>query len=308
MYKALGNAFLTVVAFLAPANATEVKYQTQYELASWNFSGDKFACNLNHEVENFGTFSLLKNAGEPMRLTLKADWLLGDDIRAAIGIEPSAWNRESQQALYQARWNNTYASLSRSTEGFLESLELGHQWRAELSRGDQHWLVQSSSVGAQQAALSMRKCLRQILPMSYAQLQRINISYASGSIAPNSESKQILSAAALYVAADDRISKVLVDGHTDSDGDSLENLVLSRTRADEVAARLVSLGIAPSLIEVRGHGERYPLVSNGSSKGRAKNRRVTIRLVMSGSEATGAMEQLEATLPKSINAQVNLDE
>ena len=69
-----------------------------------------------------------------------------------------------------------------------------------------------------------------------------------------------------------------VDGHTDSVGTRADNFILAENRAKEVTAYLVAQGLPEDKIVVRWHGERYPAVSNDSINGRAKNRRVTIRL------------------------------
>lgn len=50
-------------------------------------------------------------------------------------------------------------------------------------------------------------------------------------------------------------------------------------RAQQVADALIARGLHSDMIEVRAHGSRYPVASNSTAKGQAKNRRVTIRLV-----------------------------
>ena len=53
---------------------------------------------------------------------------------------------------------------------------------------------------------------------------------------------------------------------------------MSKGRAELISQYLARRGIPESWITVRWHGERYPAVSNASKAGRAKNRRVTVRL------------------------------
>lgn len=69
---------------------------------------------------------------------------------------------------------------------------------------------------------------------------------------------------------------VRIEGYTDNRGQSAENLLLSRARAQAVADVLVELGIAAERIEVQGYGEAFPLAANASGQGRAQNRRVEI--------------------------------
>lgn len=69
---------------------------------------------------------------------------------------------------------------------------------------------------------------------------------------------------------------VRIEGYSDSSGDKLANLELSRARAQAVADVLVDLGVETTRIEVQGHGESFPVAENASARGRALNRRVEI--------------------------------
>jgi outer membrane protein OmpA-like peptidoglycan-associated protein len=72
---------------------------------------------------------------------------------------------------------------------------------------------------------------------------------------------------------------VEVVGHTDSVGREAYNQDLSERRAVAVADYLVSQGIAPNIISVRGVGENSPVASNGTRDGRQQNRRVDVTIV-----------------------------
>lgn len=73
--------------------------------------------------------------------------------------------------------------------------------------------------------------------------------------------------------------KVEVAGYTDSQGAAEYNEGLSMRRAQTVHDYLVSKGIADDRMSVRGYGEADPIASNETAEGRAKNRRVTLRIV-----------------------------
>ncbi len=68
--------------------------------------------------------------------------------------------------------------------------------------------------------------------------------------------------------------KLIIDGHTDAQGDDQKNQTLSEKRAAAVKKYLVSKGVDESRLTSRGFGESKPKASNDTSKGRAENRRV----------------------------------
>ena len=93
---------------------------------------------------------------------------------------------------------------------------------------------------------------------------------------------------ALLPAAQDRLNqvtdallatkerKLIVEGHTDSQGSNSFNQVLSQKRADAVRSYLISRGYPGDLILAQGIGEDRPIADNASAEGRANNRRVEI--------------------------------
>lgn len=75
---------------------------------------------------------------------------------------------------------------------------------------------------------------------------------------------------------------VAIFGHTDSTGTDAINDPLSVNRANAVADYLLSQGVAPTQIKsVIGKGSKEPVADNGTSAGRAENRRVEIYLYAS---------------------------
>ena len=73
--------------------------------------------------------------------------------------------------------------------------------------------------------------------------------------------------------------RVLLIGHTDSDGEPDYNLDLGMKRAEEYKEHLVSLGVDESKIEVKSVGETDPAVPNDSPENKQRNRRVTIQII-----------------------------
>ncbi|MFL9582251.1 OmpA family protein [Stenotrophomonas sp. AB1(2024)] len=70
-----------------------------------------------------------------------------------------------------------------------------------------------------------------------------------------------------------------VVGHTDSIGSDAVNNKLSLERANSVADYLAGQGVQRVRMETLGAGKAYPIADNSTDAGRAKNRRVEIRVI-----------------------------
>ncbi|MEQ8624576.1 MAG: OmpA family protein [Vicingaceae bacterium] len=82
------------------------------------------------------------------------------------------------------------------------------------------------------------------------------------------------------VALMNQLNSLKVDliGHTDSDGDTQSNQILSTKRAETVKAYLQSKGINADRLSSTGKGELSPIESNETISGKAMNRRVEFQL------------------------------
>ncbi len=72
--------------------------------------------------------------------------------------------------------------------------------------------------------------------------------------------------------------KIKIGGYTDNVGNAASNLKLSGERAKNVMAELVKLGTAATRMEAQGYGDTNPVASNDTPEGRAKNRRISMRV------------------------------
>ena len=73
--------------------------------------------------------------------------------------------------------------------------------------------------------------------------------------------------------------KISIEGHTDSFGSDASNLNLSQQRADAVTQYLLAnMTIDRSRITSTGYGETVPIANNETNEGRAKNRRIDLRI------------------------------
>lgn len=75
--------------------------------------------------------------------------------------------------------------------------------------------------------------------------------------------------------------KILITGHTDNTGGYDYNMALSRKRAHEIEAYLISRGIEKSRMTTRGYGYERNIKPNNTEEGRQMNRRVEITVMES---------------------------
>ena len=73
--------------------------------------------------------------------------------------------------------------------------------------------------------------------------------------------------------------RVRIEGHTDWVGTEAYNQGLSERRARAVKDFLVSGGIEASRQQMMGYGETQPMADNGTSEGRAMNRRAELKVI-----------------------------
>ena len=73
--------------------------------------------------------------------------------------------------------------------------------------------------------------------------------------------------------------RIEVQAYTDSMGKAAYNQALSEKRANSVGDYLIGAGVAADRIEVKGYGETKPIADNSTPEGRAKNRRVELKVI-----------------------------
>jgi outer membrane protein OmpA-like peptidoglycan-associated protein len=160
---------------------------------------------------------------------------------------------------------------------------------AELGRANQSLAAQGAQL---QSEVQRRKDAEQRAAQAAADLARIAsvthearglVITLSGSVLFTSNKADLLPGAQLKLndVADallkqDESSKIVIEGHTDSQGSAALNQDLSQRRAEGVRAYLVSRGIPGDRLTAQGFGPSRPIADNGTAEGRANNRRVEI--------------------------------
>jgi outer membrane protein OmpA-like peptidoglycan-associated protein len=88
------------------------------------------------------------------------------------------------------------------------------------------------------------------------------------------ESDELLDGIAKVMKDHPELTKIEVQGHTDTQGTKQHNKVLSQARAESVKRALEKRGVAAARLSAVGYGQEKPIADNGTEEGMAKNRRV----------------------------------
>jgi OOP family OmpA-OmpF porin len=107
-------------------------------------------------------------------------------------------------------------------------------------------------------------------------LPGVNFETNSDRLLPGAE--QVLADAAATLRMNPDLV-VDVAGHTDSDGSAEYNEGLSERRANTVRDYLLNHGASPGNLTAHGFGESVPIADNATADGKARNRRVELRIL-----------------------------
>ena len=99
-----------------------------------------------------------------------------------------------------------------------------------------------------------------------------DILYTTASAELNKKAQFILENFALFLKENPKV-EIMIQGHTDNEGNDQLNLELSERRAKGVKDFLIAQGIASKRLEAKGFGETQPKVPNTSDANKAQNRR-----------------------------------
>jgi len=104
------------------------------------------------------------------------------------------------------------------------------------------------------------------------------VEFTSGSDILTLEARSVLGQV-VNALVDYPTAKIIIAAHTDNQGPTDENLMLSKRRAIAVTRFLVEQGIDGARLAPRAYGESKPRETNETPAGRAANRRVEFNLV-----------------------------
>lgn len=286
-YKSSGIAIL--LAMLA-AQAQAVRYSNEINPSSWSTHSSVFECRLEHSVPYYGDAVFRTRAGEASAFYLRASTSRFEAGTASVVAKSPVWKSHTERQdlgdISVKRGKRPLWLDSKHAENYLSQLYQGRElefirptWYHNEKAPAMDLVVKT--IGFREAYDQYLSCLAGLLPRNYDQMRRTALYYSVGDAESDGLSNsniQSLEYILALVKHDNKIRKFYIDGHASSPGDRTDNLELSKMRAEIVADWLRNRGIPEDWMVVRWHGERYPVATNATKGGRAKNRRVTVRI------------------------------
>jgi OmpA-OmpF porin, OOP family len=104
------------------------------------------------------------------------------------------------------------------------------------------------------------------------------VTFETNSTVLTPDSRPVLNEVADGMSKHPRL-RVELQGYTDSTGSDKYNLMLSDKRANSVREYLITQNVKPEQLSARGYGKADPIASNATPDGRAKNRRVVMKVL-----------------------------
>lgn len=276
---------LIFIFALAAAPAAASRFDSVMSDADWQVDASVFECKMSHPIRAFGEAVFLQRAGEEQSFYLRQQNRYLSEGEAELTAHNPPWRemprRESLGSVavtvgerpVQLGWRESQRLISQ----LLGGKRLFFSRTSWASDADQMQVV-VEPISFRPALNAYQNCLADLLPVNYDQIARTALYFPSGSDELRASELRKLQHLTQYAKADERITEIYVDGHTDAIGLQADNLDLAQRRAQAVSQFLIDNGVAEGKINVRWHGERYPVASNDTPEGRGENRRVTIRI------------------------------
>jgi OOP family OmpA-OmpF porin len=226
------------------------------------------------ETKDFDAFNLETGKREKVRVEgrrTKLTYRVEDRSKEASGL---AVVRNYENAIKSVQGTVLYIDGNRFVNGKI--VKDGNEFWAQAEKGNGLiWLTVVEKAAMVQHVTANADALgSDIKSAGHVAVQGIYFDTGKAEVKP--ESQPALQEVAKMLSSDPGL-KLLVVGHTDSQGQFEANMKLSQARAEAVVQALTkNHGVAESRLKAQGAGPIAPVATNRTEEGRAKNRRVEL--------------------------------
>lgn len=277
----------SIALFVSQASAGIRQYQADIASSKWHLIDEsRLQCTLSHNIPNYGEAKFSAKANRNSNMLFELDMLGLPDNYSLAEVRSVAPNWRPGNA------GRTLANMKLHKQ-FSPDLPKKVAWTllSELEKGMSptfyynDWYNEQDKVSVGLSTSRFHKayqkfvsCVGNLLNYSFDDISYTVLNFEFGSDKFTKASKRKINMIREYLSLDQELDIVLIDGFTDSYGGRNTNLKTSEKRANKIRQYFIDNGIEPSRIEAKGYGEKRHIASNQTVLGRAKNRRVVIRM------------------------------
>lgn len=281
------TTLIIVTTWAANLMAGIQHYQAPLNQTQWKANTKKLHCSLSHDIPFYGRATFQQSAGEPLQFSMKVKRrATRNKDRARLRALPPEWKHQV------AAVDLEEVAVHKGDTPFLLEGKLPSRMLAELEKGMfptfsyRDWVDASDRVTVSLPGIHIKdaldtfiQCLSRLPVYKFADFQNSMINFEPGKHKLGPSARKRLDDVARYLKSDNEVKRIELTGHTDSIGRKRNNDKLSERRSQAVRNYLAAKGIESNKLKLKSVGERKPVASNKTSKGRAKNRRTQISLI-----------------------------
>lgn len=264
-------------------------YEAPLDSASWALQGSALKCSLIQEIPLYGMAKFSSQASRKSNLNFDLSsrrYNPNTVTEAVLSSEPPIWKHNRAATVLgpitmfpgatpvTIKNQNAWDLLIQLEQGMFPTFA----YQSPLVNNDKV-SVALSAVNFQPVYDEFLDCVANLLPYSFDDIAETYVYFDFNRSAFTKQTREALSRIGAWLAVDKTMELVLLAGHTDSKGEYRYNMKLGKRRASAVKKFFTDAGIPASKIKLQSFASLQPQSSNATPEGRAKNRRVMIKMI-----------------------------
>lgn len=286
MMKLLSVIVTSLFLLISPVRAGSQYYGVSIDKAKWRSSGTRLECRLTQMIPGYGMAAFRHRALQSMEFRVSSNYQPRKSGQALVFVRPTLWKRYANRKILGRVPLTTQADAIVVPEdwAYRMALELREGmeavWtHADLADGQDIVTAMVSPLHFESAWRDFELCGENLIDYGYKDIRFSTLYFNKKSMRLDFNEQARLDKLAEYVLLDSNYQYIKIHSHTDSRGVRGRNLAISKKRANMVKRYLVKKGVNPKKFIIVAKGEKKPKYNNRTQSGRAKNRRIELRLV-----------------------------
>jgi len=274
---------------MVPVKADYPAFGAPLDSANWSMEGSPIQCNLVQDIPHYGVASFTSSASRKSNMNFDLALRRNSPKKvteATLISQPPVWkhNQAAREMGQVTMFPGTIPVNIKSKKAWNLLIQLEQGMFPTFAYDS--WLDERDTVSVALSAVNFQPvydqfldCVTSLLPYSFDDIAETFVYFEFDRSDFTRQTRESLGRISAWLAIDKTMELVLLAGHTDSKGKYKYNKKLGKRRADAVKRFFTDAGIPNKKIKVQSFASLQPQSSNETPEGRAKNRRVMIKMV-----------------------------